>query len=50
MREHRAADREMNFFHITREYRNEMKMTLKNFRIDQVNVTLNELNQVDRMN
>jgi hypothetical protein len=31
----------MNFFHIIRKYRNEMKMTLKNVRIaDQVNVTL----------
>ncbi len=38
VREHKAADREMNFFHIIREYRNEMKMTLKNVRIsDQIN-------------
>jgi hypothetical protein len=38
MREHRAAGREMDFFHTTREYRNEVKMTLKIARISgQVN-------------
>ncbi len=52
MREHQAADRKMNFFHTIREYRNKMKMILKNVRNDhnQVNDTLNELNQIGRMN
>jgi hypothetical protein len=41
VREHRAAGREVDFFHITREYRNEVEMTLKNARIaGQANVTL----------
>jgi hypothetical protein len=36
----------MNFFHIIREDRNEVKMTLKNARIaDQINATLHEQNQ-----
>jgi hypothetical protein len=34
VREHRAAGREVDFFHTTREYRNEVEMTLKNARID----------------
>jgi hypothetical protein len=33
VREHRAAGREVDFFHTTREYRNEVEMTLKNARI-----------------
>jgi hypothetical protein len=32
VREHRAAGREVDFFHTTREYRNEVEMTLKNAR------------------
>ncbi len=52
MREHRTVDREMNFFHIIREYRNEMKMILKNARNDdhnQINaIILHEQNQVDQ--
>jgi phage gp36-like protein len=49
VREHRAAGREVDFFHITREYRNEVEMTLKNARNgghNQVNATLNGLDQV----
>jgi hypothetical protein len=45
----------MDFFHITREYRNEMKMTLKNARIsDQINAitlqskTQNQADQSDQ--
>jgi hypothetical protein len=46
MRKHRAADREMNFFHTIRKYRNEMKMILKNARIaDQINVILQSKTQ-----
>ncbi len=48
VREHQTAGRKIDFFYITREYQNEIKMTLKNARIDQVNITLNELNQVDQ--
>ncbi len=49
MRKHRAADKKMNFFHTTREYRNDMKIILKNARKNDHNqphmITLNELNQ-----
>jgi preprotein translocase subunit Sss1 len=53
MREHRAAGREVDFFHITRKYRNEVEMILKNARNadhNQVNATLNDKtqNQVDQ--
>jgi hypothetical protein len=43
VREHRAAGREVDFFHTTREYRNEVEMTLKNARNgghNQANATL----------
>jgi hypothetical protein len=41
VREHRAAGREVDFFHTTREYRSEVEMTLKNARIaGQANATL----------
>ncbi len=40
VREHKAAGREIDFFHITREYRNEMNVTLKIDRFDQVNVVI----------
>jgi hypothetical protein len=46
VREHKIAGREIDFFHITREYRNEMNVTLKIDRFDQINVvTLHDKTQ-----
>jgi hypothetical protein len=51
VRKHRAAGREVDFFHIIRKYRNEMKMTLKNARIaDQINATTLQSKTQDQVN